>query len=419
MGKKTKTVLKSFDYMHCDDFATFLSEMAAKGWHFKEWGVGLKFERGEPENATYAVEVFTNASENDLRPEPHTQEFAAYCEAAGWKLMDAKQKFCIFKKVEENAMELFTPEERVKNAFKGTVSGSAILLLFLYGLNAILQWVNMNTSFETRIFSGSYWFSFVVWNMMFVAQLCLFVYAFLKKRKLQKSIRSGQEVYIGSWQNDKLRIGTRDVYTMLLVLMLLAYLLMLGKTELVLLNVGVVVVTLGFSALLAKFRPESSVNVGVQIVFAVVLMIVIVASAFTVSSGEDARNEWDKLPLKITDYREFADEIEDVHIYQDGNALGTYENYFIFAETESVYYHIYKSRHSWILNKIWEEELSARYNEEVEDCTEEWGANKAFRNKIGTYYVRFENAILILSEETDISLTSEQIAVICEKLELK
>ena len=99
MGKKTKTILKGFDYMHCDDFTKFLSEMAVKGWHFKEWGVGLKFEQGEPEKVTYAVEVFTDASENDMRPEPHTQEFAEYCEAAGWKLVDAKQKFCIFKKV--------------------------------------------------------------------------------------------------------------------------------------------------------------------------------------------------------------------------------------------------------------------------------------------------------------------------------
>ena len=84
MARNTKTVLKGFDYMHCDDFAKYLSNMAAKGWHFKEWGVGLKFEKGEPKQAVYAVEVFTKASENDMRPEPNTQEFAAYCEAAGW-----------------------------------------------------------------------------------------------------------------------------------------------------------------------------------------------------------------------------------------------------------------------------------------------------------------------------------------------
>ena len=47
MGKTKKTTFKRFDYMHCDDFAKYLERMAAKGWHFKEWGAGLKFEKGE------------------------------------------------------------------------------------------------------------------------------------------------------------------------------------------------------------------------------------------------------------------------------------------------------------------------------------------------------------------------------------
>ena len=83
MDKNIKTVWRSFDYMHCDDFAKYLMEMAAKGWHFKEWEAGLKFEKGEPEETVYAVEVFSKASENDVRPHPNTQEFAEYCEAAG------------------------------------------------------------------------------------------------------------------------------------------------------------------------------------------------------------------------------------------------------------------------------------------------------------------------------------------------
>ena len=57
MRKDRKTVLKTFDYLHCDDFATFLMDMSRKGWHFKEWGAGLVSERGEPEDITYAVEV--------------------------------------------------------------------------------------------------------------------------------------------------------------------------------------------------------------------------------------------------------------------------------------------------------------------------------------------------------------------------
>ena len=118
MRKNTKTVLKGFDYLHCDDFADYLEEMARKGWHFKEWGAGLVFERGAPENSCYAVEVFINGSEFDTRPDVHTQEFAEYCEAAGWKLIDAKRKFCIFKKVREDTEEILTDEERLHNISK-------------------------------------------------------------------------------------------------------------------------------------------------------------------------------------------------------------------------------------------------------------------------------------------------------------
>ena len=60
MSAARKTVLRTFGYMRCDDFASYLSAMAAKGWHFKEWGVGLTFEKGEPEQAVYAVDCTTD-----------------------------------------------------------------------------------------------------------------------------------------------------------------------------------------------------------------------------------------------------------------------------------------------------------------------------------------------------------------------
>ena len=99
--------------------------------------------------------------------------------------------------------------------------------------------------------------------------------------------------------------------------------------------------------------------------------------------------------------------------------LGTYSSYHIFSKADYVYYTIYESKYAWILDKIWEEELSARFNQDIGDYTDDWDAEKAFRNGIGTYYVRYEDAILVLREEVDVSLTPEQMAVICEKLELK
>ena len=420
MSSNKKTVLKGFDYMHCDDFATYLENMAAKGWHFKEWGVGLKFEKGEPENVTYAVEIFTKASEHDMRPEPNTQEFAEYCEAAGWKLIDAKQKFCIFKKVKEDAVALFTPKEHVENAFKGAVSGNAVILLVLYGVNALLQWINILSFFENNIFASSFLFSFAVWNVMFLGQLVMFVYAFLKKHKLMKEINEGKDIYIGSYKDNKFHIQIRDIYTALLVLLLLIYLGMVGKTELIWMNLFVIVATLAFCAILAKVRPSNNTSVIVQVMFIIVLFIVILIASFAViADNREVTEKKEDVPLYMSDYREVSGIIDDINVHEESNLLGSSAAYFIFGRGDSLHYDIYQSKYTWILDRIWEEELEKRIDINQTDCTKDWGANIAFRNNVGNYYVRYENQIFILSEDSEIVLSKEQIAIIREKMNLR
>ena len=422
MSAKKKTVFKGFNYMHCDDFAKYLSDMAAKGWHFKEWRAGLKFEKGEPEQVIYAVEVFQKASENDMRPEPNTQEFAEYCESAGWKFVDAKQKYCIFKKIDKNAVELFTQEERVTNAFKGTVSGSGLALLFLYGLNAVLQWGRLVNSFETDIFSGGFLFNFAIWNVMFVGQLIDFVHAFWQRGKLKREIRYGKEVYIGNRKDGKFHLSWNDVYIGILVLLLMYYFFAMDRIEIIVINAIIVGGTIAFALLLNKIRPEHDTNVILQLGFTVVVFVSIITSAvISISSdGTDIEVKRDKLPLEIADYRECDDEISDISYYHEENLFGSADRYFVYGENESLHYDVYKSEYSKILDRVWEDIISGKkYNEEVVDCTKDWNAKKAIRNKLGTYYVRYDNIILELSDYEELYLTEEQIDIIIEKLELK
>lgn len=422
MSAKRKTVLKGFTYMHCDDFAKYLSDMAAKGWHFKEWGVGLKFEKGEPEQAVYAVEVFQKASENDMRPEPNMQEFAEYCESAGWKFIDAKQKYCIFKKINENALELFTPEERVTNAFRGTLSGSALLLFFLYGLNALLQWGRLFSSFETVIFSGGFLFNFAIWNVMFLGQLIAFVQAFWKKYKLMRGIRFGKKVYLGNREDGKFRLSWNDIYIGILVLLLMYYFFAMERMELIIINAIIVGGTFVFVVLLNKFRPEHDTNVIIQIGFTVVLFFTIITSAMVSISGDgtDLEVKKDNLPVQISDYRETQDEVRDISYHHEGNIFGSTDKYFVYGENEAIHYYVYKSAYSEILDKMWEGIINGkRFNEDAVDCTEDWNAKKAIRNKIGTYYVRYDNAILEFSDDKDVYLSEEQIDIILDKLEIR
>jgi len=422
MARNMKTVFKGFDYMHCDDFARLLMDMAAKGWHFKEWGVGLKFEKGEPEQAVYAVEVFSKASENDMRPEPNTKEFAEYCEAAGWKFIDAKQKFCIFKKIEDDAAELFTPEERVTNSFKGVISGSAIALLILYALNAVLQWSSLDTSFERYIFSGTFLFTFSIWNVMFLGQLSTFIYAFYKKIQLQRAIREGKEIYIGNRLNGRFHFGLRDVYVAILFLLLTYYFWVMNRTDLLIVNVILIGVTVLFALLTNKIRPERDImemlQMGISVGFILILFIYV--AILLGVEDEDVSIKEDNLPLLVSDYRDWTDEIERVDYYQDKNFLGSFETYFIFGEDESIYYDVYRSENSRILDKLWEDTFEERIvNVDAVDCTADWAAQLAMRNDSGMYYVRYENSILVFSEEEDVYLTPDQINIICDKLDLR
>lgn len=422
MSAKCKTVLKGFTYMHCDDFAKYLSNMAAKGWHFKEWGAGLKFEKGEPEQAVYAVEVFTKASENDLRPEPNTQEFAEYCEAAGWKFIDAKQKYCIFKKVDENAVELFTPEERVTNAFKGTVSGINLLLFFLYGLNAVLQWIRLFGSFEIAIFSDAYLVNLAIWNVMFLGQFITFTQAFWKKHKLIRGIRRGREVYLGNRRDGKFRLSWNDIYIGILVLLLMYYFFAMDRVEIIVVNAIIVGVTVGFGIIMNRIRPERDTYVVVQIGFSMVLIVTIVALMIGVFGNETvAELEADDLPVLISDYREETDEVVDlISYYHEENVFGSMDKYNVYYEEEIIHYYVYQSTFAGILDKVWDDILSKkRFNEDAVDCTGDWNAEKAVRNKLGTYYVRYDNAVLEFSDDEEVYLTDEQIDIILDKLGLR
>ena len=421
MSRNIKTTFKAFDYMHCDDFARYLSEMAAKGWHFKEWGAGLKFEKGEPAQVKYAVEVFTKASENDLRPEPNTQEFAEYCEAAGWKLVDAKQKFCIFKKIDANAVEILTPEERVNNAFKGTFSASYIVLLFLYVLNTVLKISNLfGSMFFRNIFSTMSFFDVSVWALLAMTLFVKFVYAAIVKRKLLKQIKNGQEIYIGSNQDGKKWWNWNTISTFLLVMLYVILLVMLEDVTMVVYLVSVFIVTITFSVLLAKFRPDSSTNVMIQVIFVMLFFVVVIVVAFTIFSDRESNpDNLENVPLKITDYREWNDEIEDMSTYHEKNMLGSMEVYILYGEKESVHYEVYRTEHDWILDRIWNKELEYKYNEDRTDCAKEWGAEEAFHNTIGEYYVRYDDVLLMFSDYADLVLDANQISIIREKLDLR
>ena len=415
MSAKIKTVIKNFDYMHCDDFAQYLSDMAKEGWHFIEWGVGLKFEKGEPENAVYAVEVFQKATDGDMRPEPDTEEFAEYCESAGWKFVDAKKKFCIFKKIDQEAVELFTPEERVDNILKGISLKMDILSLVLTGLLMLMSVYELNSMFVSNIFSGIYVINILVWTTFFVWQLLLMIYNVFKSRALKKKVRTGEKIYIGDRKNRKYCINIMDIYRGLLIIILNCYLFMMEGVDGVIVNAVIIIGCIILFVFINKLRPERETTVAIQTVFGVVIIYFVVFMIFIGTTNNDTSKK-DSFPLAITDYRESDDVVEDISYNGKKNFLGSVDEYIIYGKTDYIYYNVYRSKHMWILDKIWEVELAET---ELVDCTSDWGAQMALCNNEGSYYIRYEDSILIFNDYDKNHLSQKQIEIILDKLEIR
>ena len=114
MGK-IKHVFRRYANSDYDAMALYLEQMAAKGWHFRGWGLGMEFEEGEPSEAKYDVQVFNRNHESQLKPDGDTFEYAVYCEAAGWTLVDSMGKLVVFRAKEREAVPIVSKEEKFGN----------------------------------------------------------------------------------------------------------------------------------------------------------------------------------------------------------------------------------------------------------------------------------------------------------------
>ena len=418
MSRNTKTVLKMFGYLHCDDFAAYLTEMAAKGWHFKAWKAGLAFEKGDPQDVTYAVEVFIDGSEYDTRPGVHTREFAEYCEAAGWQLVDAKRKFVIFRRIREDAVPILTASERLENIAREERKEILQKMALSYSWS-VLQLLNFTgAQFVNRIFSNELLLISAIWFSLAICATARFLHFLLWKWKCGKAIESGEVLCFGSGKN--LFAFSNGWYSWLSGGAALAYLTWTVLTK----QYGVLIFALIFAGvlilmayLIARFRPDSGTNQMIQIVVSVVMVIAVMAASVVIVFSDDNKPEIpNELPLYFEDIGGEAGEIKDTFYDSSENVFGSGIRCRIEYEEEYVFYDVYTSDHAWIINRIWNDRMEQKYNQEGENVADLFGAVKAIRNGNGDYLVKYDNQVMRLSFAEDTVLTQENIAVILAAL---
>lgn len=415
MTRNRKTVRRGFDYLHCDDFAAFLEEMAAKGWHFVEWGAGLVFEKGEPAQVTYTVEVFSEASEYDTRPEVNTQEFAEYCEAAGWVLVDAKRKFCIFKKVREDAVDILTPQERLHNIAKEEKK-EVWQKVGLGGWMAALQVLQFTSanSFVNRIFSSYGLLIDAMWIVLFLAALgrCIhfYVWKYASEKKLEKgeTVVFRKEKSLFSFLN-----GWYQWITGSVVLLFCITILLTGQYHLLAYMGGILVPIILMAYLIAKFRPDAVTNQIIQTVVPMLIFVVIMTVSIGVMfTEEDAPVSVEDIPLLYADIGGEAGALEEVTLDGSQSIFGSALRCWLYYEEAHIYYQVYKSDCLWVLDKIWTDQMEKKSSRDGDDCTAQWDAEIAIRNSAGHYWVRYEDAIVVFSGVKNAELTPEQTDII-------
>lgn len=416
MAKNRKTVWKRFTYLQCDDFADYLSSMALRGWHFREWNTGLVFEKGEPEEAVYAVEVFIHGTDYDLKPDNQTLNFADYCEKAGWKLIDAKQKFCIFKQITPHAPPIMTPEERFENASKAYKRSFtwqivlAVIWLFNLGLRFIPPW-----SFVENIFSNFQLILAAYWIFYAIYTIGKGFWFHSWKRNAKKRCQKGETHFL----NQADETTGNALLLCNLFLFTIGATITMGPSSLALTFIIILAIFI-LAFLLSKFRPDRDTNIVLQVIFSILLImgITVGSIAWVVATSEQASNQ-DAFPLLYTDLNYDAGTPIDCNHIGESSIFGSNDYYIVYYYDATLCYELYTSNHGWLLDLVLEDHMRYERNQTITDCTELWDAEMAFTNTDGEYYVRYDNALLIFRNYDHLDLTAEQIQAIRDTMGLE
>ena len=155
------------------------------------------------------------------------------------------------------------------------------------------------------------------------------------------------------------------------------------------------------------------------------IVLPILLAVILTDDGDKVKLTEREIPLTQADFRSVAGEIDFTDEGHFQGIFGEMSFYSIqYAEpvgpwgggTDSMQYYIYRTKHSWILNRIYRQYLERM--KQPEECTKDWKAKAAVYDSLtGNYYlVLFQEQLLYLY--SDKPLEETQLQIICDKLEV-
>lgn len=428
-----KRVFRRFRYRSCDAMACFLEEMAGKGWGFSGWRWGMVFEREAPAAACYDVEVFPKGSEMDLRPSEAAQEYAEYCREAGWELIDSRKKFCVFRRIKEDAVPIVTPAERFQNVKSAEVREYLTRFFSQFFLTALLWGQFLTSSFLNWIFDDFMVFMMFVYLVAFIGTLAEGLALLGWLRRMKGELENGGNPFYGckgKCRKAKYRwdVFAEGQFIFLIVLTLAAVYQAVrnGRFVVILVLATALLIIGGASILVSVLRPSREEHWAIQLGSAFLFPISVIILCLAVIAPDEARGAgsggWPEVPLVQTDYKEITGKIFDIRREQGQSVMGSVNNSMVVYETnagdtDTISYTVYTSNYDWVLDRIWGRQT--RKAEGAEDVSASWDAEIALRSTspVTTYTVRYHGQILVMWVTPD-ALDQTQIRTVREKLAL-
>lgn len=422
-----KRVFRNFRYFECDDFAAYLSKMASEGWHFKGWRFGLIFEKGEPKETEYSVQIFVKGSDMDLKATADTEEYAEYCKEAGWEFVDSSKKFVVFKKLNDDAIEIVTPEERFKEVMSAEIKG---IIVSLFG-SLILLGIQIHNYLIEGFYYSIFYYStigiiilFFIWSFIYLYQL-IQIGRWYKKCK--KKLLFGEKIVFGIGEREQRKKDLKNkIYTIgleIFIIMILAYESNLITFIVVMLFLGIFL----FSVCYIEYLRPNKVTYGVSL-FGICIMIPMILYMFMISNSitDDIYTDKNKAPLLQEDYREVEAPFMQIVIDESETVFGSIETYHVtyykYNENpddeiwDDIDYTIIESEYDWIIDRSWKVLTKDPIN--PKNIAKEWGAVEGIREYeyFKSYYLKYDHQIFMFKFAPD--FTQEQIDIIREKLDL-
>lgn len=407
-----------FKYRECDAFAEYLHQQSLKGWHFVEWRLGLVFEKGKPADIRYGVEIFPKGKEDALRPDEDTEEYAEYCAAAGWKMLDGERKFVIFRQEKEDAVPIVSARERLENVRKAEKQQNGWRTIFAVYL-LVSTWLRFwKMDFDYLIFSDG-----LLLMNVFITIVCL--YSIIDRivflywiRKAEQKLDAGDTVVYGK------KVRRRITWEYWIFLAAYAMMVFFERDELF---TFVLPVTLTFGGILvialitALWRPAAFENWLFQMM-AIIGLFVVLTITYTVMVNGDGAMQFkspEDIPLVKADYQEAAGQPEIIGEHAEGIMGTLYRVSLDYPEGDLLEYEVCESDYEWVIRHRWKEEFYSHPHEQ--DVSELWDAQEAwyYGNAEGDaywYQVLYPNHMLVMW--SDVELDAKQVQIIRGKLNL-